>query len=390
MAGHRVANAGRVNLKESFHGQAWPPLAEVTLMPTLFWLALLLGYLTGVAAAVLLLPARLIEPLHGPLALATVVVLAAFGLLLQLRRVRARAMRGARGRRQQPSGDRHAAASGPEPQAQGAEGATPAGAHDADRWPLMVRLEAPGVIGPSELRQILYEGRVEARLRPVADPAAPQAALYLALPGLRTADDALLEAGRWRTTAARSGLLGLVDRLLLLRCAEMLRAGRADGRPRLVLCAIAAASLTDPAFLGEVEQQLSDDPKLADRLVLALEQAGRDGAAAGAFARLRRRGVRFCLRRVGPPPGDALELRRSGFDFVLLESGRFALEGESASPAPTAAGGPGAPALPELQRLFRLAGSTLLVGRSGAVELPGARATRAEGDALELARPSAA
>ena len=57
-------------------------------MPTLFWLALLLGYLTGVAAAVFQLPAPLIEPLYGPLALATVVVLAAFALLLQLRRVR--------------------------------------------------------------------------------------------------------------------------------------------------------------------------------------------------------------------------------------------------------------------------------------------------------------
>jgi cyclic-di-GMP phosphodiesterase TipF (flagellum assembly factor) len=356
-------------------------------MPTLFWLALLLGYLTGVAAAVLLLPARLIEPLHGPLALATVVVVAAFGLLLQVRRARARSMPAARAPRPQPSADRPIAAGAPELQAEGAEGATPAGAQDADRWPLMVRLEAPGVIGPSELRQILYEGRVEARLRPVADPAAPQAALYLALPGLRTVDDTLLEAGRWRTTAARSGLLGLVDRLLLLRCVEMLRAGRADGRPLLVLCAIAPASLTDPAFLGEIEQQLSDDPKLAPGLVLALEHAGRDGAAAAALARLRRRGMRFCLRRVGPPPADALELRRSGFDFVLLESERFALDGERASPAPGGAGGPG---LPELQRLFRLAGSTLLVGRSAAVDLPGARAARAEGGALELARPSAA
>ena len=228
----------------------------------------------------------------------------------------------------------------------------------------MVRLEAPGVIGPAELRQILYEGRVDARLRPVANPAAPQAVLYLALPCLRAVDDRELEAGRYRTTAARSGLLGLIDRLLLLRCAEMLRAGRAEGREMLVLCGIAAASLTDPAFLGEVEQQLSDDPKLADALVLALDHAVRDSASASALARLRRRGMRFCLRRVGPPPGDAVELRRSGFEFVLLEAARFALDGLSAS---------GGPALLELQRVVRGAGPTLLVGRSGAVELPGAQ-----------------
>jgi EAL domain-containing protein (putative c-di-GMP-specific phosphodiesterase class I) len=353
-------------------------------MPTLFWLALLLGYLTGVAAAVLLLPAPLIAPLYGPLALATVVVLAGFGLLLQLRRVRGRGTPTSRPPRHGPSpGDRRAGAAGePEPQAPPAEDGPPAGDHDPDdRWPLMVRLEAPGVIGPAELRQILYEGRVDARLRPVANPAAPQAVLYLALPCLRAVDDRELEAGRYRTTAARSGLLGLIDRLLLLRCAEMLRAGRAEGREMLVLCGIAAASLSDPAFLGEVEQQLSDDSKLADALVLALDHAVRDSASATALARLRRRGMRFCLRRVGPSPSDAVELRRSGFEFVLLEAGRFALDAESASDAPTQV---------ELQRVFRGAGPTLLVGRSGAVELSGPRAGRAEGGSFELARPSAA
>jgi cyclic-di-GMP phosphodiesterase TipF (flagellum assembly factor) len=353
-------------------------------MPTLFWLALLLGYLTGVAAAVFLLPAPLIEPLYGPLALATVVVLAAFGLLLQLRRVRGRAGRaGKPPRHEPPPGERGAAAAGqPEPEAPRAEGEPAGGDREPDeRWPLMVRLEPPGVIGPSELRQILYEGRVDARLRPLADPAAPQAVVYLAQPSLRTLDDRELEPDRYRTTAARSGLLGLIDRLLLLRCAELLRVGRAEGREMLVLCGIAAASLSDPAFLGEVEQQLSDDPKLANALVLTLDHAVRDSTSAAALARLRRRGMRFCLRRTGPPPGAAVELRRSGFEFVLLESGRFALDGESAASEA---------ALLELQALFRGAGPTLLVGRSGAVELPPARARGAQDRALGIARSSAA
>ena len=32
----------------------------------------------------------------------------------------------------------------------------------------MVRLEPPGAIGPAELREILYQGRVDVRLRPLA------------------------------------------------------------------------------------------------------------------------------------------------------------------------------------------------------------------------------
>ncbi len=97
-------------------------------MPTLFWLALLLGYLTGVAAAVLLLPAPLIEPLYGPLALATVVVLAAFGAAPPAapgarardarapgRRARAIARRPARGRGGEPEPPAPAAEDGPRP-----------------------------------------------------------------------------------------------------------------------------------------------------------------------------------------------------------------------------------------------------------------------------------
>src|SRR5918996_414526 len=87
----RSPKAGDVNLNERLSRQVWPPLAEVIIVPTLFWLALLLGYLSGVAAAVLFLPAPLIEPLYGPLVLTTVVVLAAFGVLVQMRRVRRRA-----------------------------------------------------------------------------------------------------------------------------------------------------------------------------------------------------------------------------------------------------------------------------------------------------------
>ena len=76
-------------------------------MPSLFWLALLLGYLIGVAAAVLLLPAPLIEPLYGPLVLTTVVVLGGFGVLMQLRRMRGRARRAdAPPRHEPPPGDR--------------------------------------------------------------------------------------------------------------------------------------------------------------------------------------------------------------------------------------------------------------------------------------------
>jgi hypothetical protein len=359
----RPPTAGDVNLNESLRGQVWPPLAEVTIVPILFWLALLLGYLSGVAAAVLFLPASLIEPLYGPLVLTTVVALAAFGAMLQLRRLRGPAA--------------------PTPAAE-IDPVDEAGRPD-DRWPMVVRLEPPGAIGPSELRQILYAGRVDARLRPLACLAQPDAALYHALPRLRAPDDSCLEPARYCSTAARCGLLGVIDRLLLLRCVGILRATRKEGREIAVMCTIAAESLTDPGFAGEIEQQLSDDPQLAESLVLTLDRTVRDGPSVAALARFRRRGVRACLRRIGPPPVDAAELSESGFDFVLLEAGRFAVGPEALQAEPT---------LLELQRIFGSAGPTLLVGRVGfdqeAVELPGEWAFTAEDGAFDLARSSAA
>ncbi len=354
-------------------------------MPTLFWLALLLGYLAGVAAAVLLLPAPLIEPLVGPLALTTVIAVVGFGALLRLRRVRRR--------------DRSAepAAAAPAPAARrraalatGAPAAATAGSAaperpPEERWPLQVRLEAPGTIGPRELQQLLAEGRVDVGLRPIASLERPAAALYHALPRLHGADDSPLAPARYRASAARCGLLGTIDQRLLRRAAELLREARAEEREVTMVCGIADDSLCDPAFAAELERQLGDDPALGAQLVLALDHALRDQPGGAAQARMRRRGVRFCLRRIGPPPLDAAELGAGGFDFVLLEAARFALG---------AADDPIDPVLLELQRAFGPAGPRLLVSRvgfdEGAIALPGDWALSAADGAFDLARPHAA
>jgi hypothetical protein len=378
MAHNPLGMAPDVNLNESLGAQIRSPLLEMTIMPTLIWLALLLGYLTGVAAAVLLLPARLIEPLYGPLALTTVVVTAAFGALLQLRRVR---RNGALARTvapqpAAPDARRDAADEGDD---QDADDMPDEREHASDeRWPLMARLEAPGVIGPSELRQILYQGLVDLRLRPVVSLAQPQAALYHASPRLRAVDGQPLEPASYRTTAARARLLGTIDRLLLLRCLDLLRAEREV----TMLCGIAAASLNDPGFIAEVEQQLSDDPALAARLVLMLEHTLCDRPSILAASALRARGLRFGLRRLGPPELDPAALRAAGIAFVLLDAARLALAPDGAPD----------PALLELQREFAQDGPQLLVSRPAAdsVSFAASRARSAAENPLDLAQPSAA
>ena len=354
-------------------------------MPTLFWLALLLGYLAGLGAAVLLWPA-LIKPVAGPLVLMTVIALAAFGVLFRLRRIRRRA--------------RLAASVTPVPvlrRASPAEAGIPAEAPAAAvddaaqepppeaRWPLLVRLEPPGVLGPRELQEVLAEGRVDVRLRPIASLERPDTALYHALPRLHMADDSHLAPARYRSTAARCGLLGLIDQRLLRRTAELLGEARREGQEVMVVCEIAADSLSNLAFRAELERQLDDDPELGEHLVLGLDQPVRDQPGVAALAALRARGMRFCLRRVGPPPLDAGALGAHGFEFVLLDAARFAL---------SAPDGQIDPALLALQRGVGPAGPMLLIGRVGfqedAIALPGEWALSADDGAFDLARSHAA
>ncbi len=265
------------------------------------------------------------------------------------------------------------------------ESADPEQPPPEDRWLLQVRLEPPGAIGPRELQRLLAEGRVDVGLRPIASLERPEAALYHALPRLHAADDHHVAPARYRASAARCGLLGLIDQRLLRRSAELLREARAEGREVTMVCGIAADSLSNPAFGAEFDRQMGDDPELSEHLVLALDHAVRDQPGVAAQAAMRARGMRFCLRRIGPPPLDAAELAASGFDFVLLEAARFALG---------AADGPIDPALLELQRAFGPAGPMLLVGRTGfgeeAIALPGHWALSADDGAFDLARPHAA
>jgi hypothetical protein len=353
-------------------------------MPTLFWLALLLGYLAGVAAAVLLLPARLIQPLTGPLTLATVIALVAFALLLRAR------VGSRRGRRTEATGAASPQAWTPTNRrsrmtritsvADDGETAASDGPSET-RWPLRIRLEPPGTIGPRELQRLLAEGQVDVGLRPIASLERPDAAVYHALPRVHTADGSHVAPAHYRASAARAGLLGLIDQRLVRRSAELLREARAEGREVIMLCSIAADSLTNAPFGAEIEQRLRDDPKLAGHLVLALDHVVRDQPGLSAMAGLRERGIRFCLRRIGPPPQDAAEVRAGGFDFVLLEAVRFALGAADGEPDP---------GLPELQRTFGAAGAMLLVGRTGsddaAIVLPGNWALSADDGAPSIWR----
>jgi EAL domain-containing protein (putative c-di-GMP-specific phosphodiesterase class I) len=338
-------------------------LSEVLIMPTLFWLALLLGYLAGVSGAILVLPAPLLQPMYGPLAVTTALVVGVAGFLWRSRhrQRRAEALEPGTTTPDDPARDdqatTHASAAGPLWRRVAANARR---ALRSDRpegsWPLLVRLEPPGVLGPSELRLALDEGRLDALLQPLTNLAVPEAAVQHAVARLRTAEGTPLPPARYRSTAARCGLLGLIDRLLIRECAGALRRAASEGRELSVVCEIATESLNDSGFVGELSHLVVEAPRLARRLVLALDRTRLDQLAKRTLGRFRTLGGRVCLKRIGPPPPDVAALAEQGFDLVMLEARRFT--------QPPAAGQEVEPALLEIQRRLAAAGLELLVARS--------------------------
>jgi hypothetical protein len=259
----------------------------------LLWLALLLGYIAGMAAAFLLLPQSTLEPLYAPLAWAAAAIssLGAIGL------VYAWHLRG---------------------KADGSQ-------RDA---PLAVRRDMPRLLDAEVLRLAVYHGRIDALMQPVARPPEHPVPAYRAVPRARDGDDALLPPDAWRPLAARLDLSWLIDRIVLLRCARTIRQITADGGEVCLLCEVGTGGLGEHGLIDLLDELVTTHPELGSRLVLEVGRARLDPPAEKAAARLRRLGIGLCLARIGTGGLDVAGLAAMGFGFV-----RIASPGPAAEPA---------------------------------------------------------
>jgi EAL domain len=285
----------------------------------LLWLALLLGYLAGLCAAFLLLPRSALEPFYAPLAWAAAAIsaLGVVGLLYAYHR--------------RDKGEM--AAMGP---------------------PLAVRRDMPEPLGADTLRQSVYHGRIDALMQPLARLSPHRVALYRAVPRLLDDDGAPLATHAWRPLAARLGLIGLIDRIVLLRCARTIRQITAQGGEVCLLCDVAAGGLGEHDLVDLLDELVTTHPELGSRMVLEVGRARLDRPAGKAAARLRRLGIGLCLTRIGTGALDPAELASRGFGFVRV-----------ASPGPAAG-----PDTEPAQQVLAAAGLELVVDRAGGAPVP--------------------
>lgn len=350
-------------------------------MPVLLWLSLLLGYVVGVAGALFLLPAPVVEPLIGRIVIASVVVMTGTVLFLVLQRRRVglplvgEAIAAAFARQAgTPSAPGGGSADAKEAGGR-SDGAKQAGGRSDDVVGDPERLEAlnarradplarapDGALGPRELRQLLYDGRVEILARPViALPTREQAFLKIT-PRLLDQREEVVPAANFRRSLARCGLEPVFDRVQVIRALQSADAGRSGEVIPLIACSIDLRSLASPVLLDGLEEFFRDHPGRGERLVLEFDRVPRDAAARQATRRLLRHGVRLGLERLSAAPLDLERIAEIGCQFVRLAAPRFAV-------LPGAAAG----ALPSLGALLasaEQAGLTVVVDQAESLPTP--------------------
>jgi EAL domain-containing protein (putative c-di-GMP-specific phosphodiesterase class I) len=331
-------------------------------MPVLLVLALALGYAVGALAAVFLLPQPVVEPVLSRLMIASGVLGLGAALFFGLKRHR------------RATADSAAVAESEAALSMAAEHPLPdddlAEVDDIIGDPEVLevlgrRLADPlsrmadGSIGPKELRQILYDGRVELNGTPVLALPDRTEAFLLIKPILRDNAGADVGPHHYLRTVARCGLGPLLDRVVIVRTLQTLIRGGSDGKDQsggVIGCAIGAENLASPLLLDGVEEFLRDHPGAGSRLVLEVDRLPRQPQTVPAMRRLTRHGIRFCLKRLSTAPLELDRMRDLGFAFVHLAAPRFATVPEVANTLPQ---------LAALVDTVRDADLTLVVDRSG-------------------------
>ncbi len=322
-------------------------------MPPLLWLSLLFGYLAGVAGALVVLPGPTLEPFQGRLVV--------IGLLLAIAAIVAVILSHRRGAvswndlrmwaaQTEPALPEHDDPVAPRVARTAARSTPPVASSEsveADKpAPVLVRRRPSGPLTSAVLRRALYERRVDALVRPLVNLTNPDRPVRHAIPRLCTAEGEHLEPAQYLAVAARAGLIGLIDRVLVIRAAQLIRQVVAEGGDIWVVCGmVSPASVTDAGFLGEIDELLSNYPELSGRLVLELDRLQLGRPVTRTLARLRGRGLRLGLRRLTLHGLDPGELRQLGIDLVRLDTA-------VTSEGPTE----------ERRRLYRLAEDLALAG----------------------------
>jgi EAL domain-containing protein (putative c-di-GMP-specific phosphodiesterase class I) len=200
-----------------------------------------------------------------------------------------------------------------------------------------VALEKDGAVGGAHARvgddemlevvaHAIEEGRVDLYLQPTVTLPERKPRYYEAFTRIRTKADGLILPADYLPVAEASGMMPLIDNVLLVKSVQVLRRLSADSRIKGIFCNISVQTLLDPEFFPELVEFLEENSGLSESLTFEVSQSAIRGLAPaelGSLDTLGALGYGFCLDHVADLDVDFAGLRERSFRFVKVDAKAF-------------------------------------------------------------------
>lgn len=174
--------------------------------------------------------------------------------------------------------------------------------------------------------QAIEAGRVDLYLQPTVTLPERRPRYFEALTRIRTKADSLILPGSYLPVAETSGMMPLIDNVLLVKSVQTLRRLGADSRIKGVFCNISVTTLLDPEFFPELVEFMEENSGLSESLIFEVSQPAILGLSTdelGALDTLGALGYGFSLDHVADLDVDFSSLRDRSFRFVKIDAKTF-------------------------------------------------------------------
>ena len=174
--------------------------------------------------------------------------------------------------------------------------------------------------------QAIEAGRVDLYLQPTVTLSDRRPRYFEALTRIRTRADELILPGSYLQVAETSGMMPLIDNVLLVKSVQTLRRLGPDSRVKGVFCNISVKTLLDPEFFPELVEFMEENTGLSESLIFEVGQPGilaLNADELGALDTLGALGYGFSLDHVGDLDVDFASLRDRSFRYVKIDAKTF-------------------------------------------------------------------
>ena len=174
--------------------------------------------------------------------------------------------------------------------------------------------------------QAIEAGRVDLYLQPIVTLNDRRPRYFEALTRIRTRADELILPGSYLQVAESSGMMPLIDNVLLVKSVQTLRRLGPDSRVKGVFCNISVKTLLDPEFFPELVEFMEENTGLSESLIFEVGQPGilaLNADELGALDTLGALGYGFSLDHVGDLDVDFASLRDRSFRYVKIDARTF-------------------------------------------------------------------